>query len=172
MIVRTTTWYRTCWPAFRHIRRNGPIPRSAIPAAPLVELFAWLADTILYRANLIPEKQRLAFLKLLGQPMQAAAAAQGIISLSLDPASTTAASLLSGAAVPGAFTFETLSEIILLPVTGQGYIKVPLPPGSTGAAVGLVDRLEAALWAEEHTRGLYDDSRSSSTARLPPARLT
>ena len=35
------------------------------PGRTLLELFAWLADTVLYRANLIPERQRLAFLKLL-----------------------------------------------------------------------------------------------------------
>ncbi len=36
------------------------------PGRTLLELFAWLADTVLYRANLIPERQRLAFLQLLG----------------------------------------------------------------------------------------------------------
>lgn len=35
------------------------------PGRTLLELFAWLADTVLYRANLIPERQRLAFLQLL-----------------------------------------------------------------------------------------------------------
>src|SRR5580693_7142838 len=103
-------------------------PQVGDPGRSLIELFAWLADTILYRANLIPEKQRIAFLKLLGQPMQPAAAARGILSLSLDPSATTAVPLLAGATIPGPVTFETLGEINLLPLTGQAYIKVPLTP--------------------------------------------
>ncbi|HVH46010.1 MAG TPA: hypothetical protein VM925_26860 [Labilithrix sp.] len=34
-------------------------PRLGDPGRTLVELFAWLTDTLLYRANLIPERQRL-----------------------------------------------------------------------------------------------------------------
>jgi len=101
-------------------------PQVGDPGRSMLELFAWLADTILYRANLIPEKQRLSFLKLLGQPMQAASAARGIISLTLDPASTSASPLLAGATVSGPPAFETLGEIDLLPVTGQVYVKLPL----------------------------------------------
>ena len=41
-------------------------PRLGDPGRTLIELFAWLGDTLLYRANLIPERQRLAFLALLG----------------------------------------------------------------------------------------------------------
>ena len=66
-------------------------PQTGDPGRTLIELFAWLADTILYRANLIPEKQRIAFLRLLGQPMQAASAATGIVSLSYSDTSITTA---------------------------------------------------------------------------------
>ena len=44
----------------------------AVRGRTLIELFAWLGDALLYRANLIPERQRLAFLRLLGQPLQPA----------------------------------------------------------------------------------------------------
>ena len=54
------------------------------PGRTLVELFAWLADAILYRANLVPERQRLAFLQLLGMPMNPARAAEGVVSLLFD----------------------------------------------------------------------------------------
>jgi predicted phage baseplate assembly protein len=47
-------------------------PRVGDPGRTLVELFAWLTDTLLYRANLIPERQRLAFLRLLGVQMRPA----------------------------------------------------------------------------------------------------
>src|SRR5262247_1807714 len=58
-------------------------PREGDPGRTLIELFAWLGDTLLYRANLIPERQRLAFLRLLGAPMRPAMPARGMVTVSL-----------------------------------------------------------------------------------------
>ena len=64
-------------------------PREGDPGRTLIDLFAWLADTILYRANLIPERQRLAFLRLLGRGMRPAVPAHGLVQVSIgDPAVT------------------------------------------------------------------------------------
>src|SRR5262249_39285684 len=49
------------------------------PGRALIDLFAWLAETILYRQNLIPQRQRRAFLNLLGLPLRPAAPATGIV---------------------------------------------------------------------------------------------
>ncbi|MBK1657112.1 putative baseplate assembly protein [Paracraurococcus ruber] len=51
------------------------------PAEAIIDLFAWLTETILYRANLIPERQRRAFLNLLGMPLRPAAPARGLVCL-------------------------------------------------------------------------------------------
>jgi hypothetical protein len=56
----------------------------------LIDLFAWLSDTILYRANLIPERQRLAFLRLLGAGMHPAVPACGLLQLLIDDAAAVA----------------------------------------------------------------------------------
>lgn len=117
-------------------------PQPGDPGRTLIELFAWLADTILYRANLIPEKQRIAFLKLLGQSMQPAAAATGILSLSLDPSSATPVGIVTPAKITGAVPFETLGEINLLPVTAQAYTKVPLTPDQQTASMPLLTGLQ------------------------------
>jgi hypothetical protein len=117
-------------------------PQTGDPGRTLIELFAWLADTLLYRANLIPEKQRIAFLRLLGQSMQPAAAASGILALSLDPASVTPVGLAAGATVTGAVPFETLGEIDLLPVTAQAYVKVALTPDQQTTAMPLLAGLK------------------------------
>lgn len=94
------------------------------PGRTLLELFAWLSDTVLYRANLIPERQRLAFLQLLGMPMQPARAAHGVVSLLLDEKNpTTAVTLAKEARLPGPVNFETLSEVTVLPVSGECYYK-------------------------------------------------
>src|SRR5262249_50728266 len=59
-------------------------PRLGDPGRTLIELFAWLADTLLYRANLIPERQRLEFIRLLGVQMRPPVAARGLVSVVLD----------------------------------------------------------------------------------------
>src|SRR5207249_8169438 len=82
-------------------------PQQGDPGRTLLELFAWLGDALLYRANLVPEKQRLTFLKLLGMPMQPASAARGLVSLTGDPAITSVISLAPGATVNGTVPFET-----------------------------------------------------------------
>ena len=107
------------------------VQQAGDPGRTLVELFAWLADSILYRANLIPERQRLAFLKLLGQPIQPADAATGVVSIFQDPANRTAVTLAAGAQITGPVNFETLSEVDVLPVTAQAYLKVGLTPAQT-----------------------------------------
>jgi predicted phage baseplate assembly protein len=119
------------------------IQQTGDPGRTLIELFAWLADSVLYRANLIPERQRLAFLKLLGLPLQPAAAATGILSVFSNPAATTAVTLASGATVPGPVKFETLSELDVLPVTGQAYIKVPLTQAQQTVAMPLLQGLQS-----------------------------
>src|SRR5262245_36377094 len=57
-------------------------PRPGDPGRTLIELFAWLGDALLYRANLIPERQRLTFLRLLGIPLRPARPARGIVTVS------------------------------------------------------------------------------------------
>src|SRR5438874_8258993 len=54
------------------------------PGITLIELFAFLTENLLYRANQIPERNRLKFLSLLGVPLQPGAPATGIVTFSND----------------------------------------------------------------------------------------
>ena len=47
------------------------------PGVTLLEVFAFLTENLLYRANQIPERNRLKFLTLLGVPLQPASSARG-----------------------------------------------------------------------------------------------
>src|SRR5262249_42523616 len=100
-------------------------PRLGDPGRTLIELFAWLTDALLYRANLIPERQRLTFLRLLGMPMRPAVAARGIVSIVLDDEVPAAQTLAPLATIKGQgpVTFETRAEVTLLPVTAEGFFK-------------------------------------------------
>jgi hypothetical protein len=99
-------------------------PRQGDPGVTIIELFAWLTDTLLYRANLIPERQRFAFLRLLGIPMKAAVPAAGIVTVGFDNPATVAIQVVAPrATVKGPVNFETKSEITVLPVAGEPYYK-------------------------------------------------
>ncbi|HEX7677350.1 MAG TPA: baseplate J/gp47 family protein, partial [Thermoanaerobaculia bacterium] len=118
-------------------------PQKGDPGRTLIELFAWLADTILYRANLIPERQRMAFLRLLGQPLRPASAASGIVSVLADPSTTQAVTIAQGAQLSGAVNFESLDEVDVLPVTVQAYIKAPLSNAQQATALPLLTGLRS-----------------------------
>ncbi len=103
-------------------------PRLGDPGRTLIELFAWLGDALLYRANLVPERQRLVFLKLLGMGLRPALPARGIVGLAFaQPTELGAQTLAPQAQAKAALPFETLAETTLLPVTGEAYIKRRLP---------------------------------------------
>ncbi len=116
-------------------------PQPGDPGRTLLELFAWMGDALLYRVNLIPEKQRLAFLSLLGWPLQPASAARGLIALTTVRERTEVLSIAAGALVKDKVSFETLGEIDLLPVTGSVYRKAPLTPQQRADALPLLTGL-------------------------------
>jgi hypothetical protein len=98
-------------------------PRVGDPGRTLVELFAWLVDTMLYRANLVPEKQRLQFLRLLGVPMKPATAARGLVALTLDDDVPAAVILPRRCVIKGPTPFETIGEVSVLPVAAACFYK-------------------------------------------------
>ena len=56
------------------------------PGITLIELFAFLTEQLVYRANQIPERHRRKFLALLGYPTQPPQRASGALALMLKPA--------------------------------------------------------------------------------------
>ena len=126
-------------------------PQVGDPGRTLIDLFAWLGDTILYRANLIPERQRLAFLRLLGVPMRPAQPARGLIGLGVDDRNATDAVQLDRyARIDKPVPFETTQEITVLPVAGQCYIKRALTAAE-------LDRMRALLPDLKQLYGLAAD---------------
>lgn len=134
-------------------------PQIGDPGRTVIELFAWLADTLLYRANLIPERQRLAFLRLLGVPMRPATAASGLVSVLLDEDSAEVVPLARQAQIKGPQSFETGSELTLLPVSAEAYYKRPI---SADEEKALGAELLAAL---PHVYGLKGQGGKARAAR-------
>ena len=142
-------------------------PNPGDPGRTLIELFAWLTDTMLYRANLIPDRQRLVFLKLLGQPLRPARAARTVVSLSYAQDSEVSATRLrAGAAVRGApVPFETLAETTVLPVSAVAFHKRPLAAEEASRMAGVLQGLASIHRLDGAPRGyattaLFDGGRA------------
>ncbi|GAA4049484.1 baseplate J/gp47 family protein [Parerythrobacter jejuensis] len=99
-------------------------PQTGDPGLTILQLFSWLGDNILYRANLIPERQRLAFLRLLGLQMRPALPARGLVQMQFDnPAQLASADFRKGVRIDQPMPFEVQNEIEVMPVEGQCFIK-------------------------------------------------
>lgn len=139
-------------------------PRLGDPGRTLIELFAWLGDALLYRANLVPERQRLVFLRLLGQPLGGARPAEGLVQLAYArPTETGVQTLRPGAVLAGPVPFETLAETSVLPVSAEAYVKRALTAaeaarlGEVVSALARIHRLAGAAQPYEAQRVFHSD---------------
>src|SRR5881628_2138069 len=98
------------------------------PGVTLIEVFAFLTENLLYRANQIPERNRRKFLSLLGVPIQPAASARGLVTFSNARGSLQTITLNGGVeARAGQVPFRTEQGLDVLPIEAQVYFKRELP---------------------------------------------
>ena len=105
------------------------------PGITLIQLFAFMTESILYRANQIPERNRLKFLQLLGITQTPAAAAQGFVTFSNERGLIelfTRAEPLEVRAGQVSFLTEA-GGLSILPVTAQLFYKKAIAPDSEQA---------------------------------------
>jgi hypothetical protein len=94
------------------------------PGVTLVELFAFMTENLLYRANQIPERNRLKFLSLLGVPLRPASSARGLVAFSNERGPLETITLDAGLEVrAGQAPFRTERGLDVLPVEAQVYFK-------------------------------------------------
>src|SRR6185295_5559429 len=94
------------------------------PGVTLIELFAFLTENLLYRANQIPERNRRKFLQLLGVPLQPSASSLGLVAFTNDRGALQTITLNSGLEVrAGQIPFRTNQGLDVLPVEAQIYYK-------------------------------------------------
>ncbi|WP_148716392.1 putative baseplate assembly protein [Chitinolyticbacter meiyuanensis] len=121
------------------------------PGITLLELFAFQAESLLYRFNQIPEATYLEFLRLLQIPLRPAQAARALLALTTDKP--------AGVPVPqktlaraGKLEFQTLTELTAWPLSVQAVARIatsaPDPaadPEAHAYAERTLDALPAAL---------------------------
>ena len=99
------------------------------PGITIVQLFAFLTENLLYRADRIPERNRLKFLQLLGIPLQQAAPAQGIVRVRNERGPVEPLPLEAGVVVSaGQVNYITLDPVNVLPVESAAYYKRKVSP--------------------------------------------
>ena len=90
------------------------------PGVTLVELFAFLTESLLYRANRVPEVSRLKFLRLLGLPLGAASPARGLAVLRSERPDARAETVPPATELrAGDIAFRTLGAVDVLPVEAR-----------------------------------------------------
>lgn len=114
--------------AEQRIARHLPELTQLVPGDPLhafVDLFAWLTETILYRVNLVPERQRRVMLNLLRLPMRPAQAAKGLVCLDTGSRTVRLPSLVPEGSqlTAGQQTFSTIGEVQPTPLELNVVIK-------------------------------------------------
>jgi len=94
------------------------------PGVTLVEVFAFLTETVLYRANQVPERNRLKFLNLLGLPLHAAASARGLLTIANERGPLTTVTLGADLEVRASkVPFRTAGGLDVLPIEARCYYK-------------------------------------------------
>lgn len=119
---------------------------DADPGVTIVQLFAFLTETLSYRADLIPERNRLKFLQMLGVPLRAAQAARGLVAYSnprglLAPTTLPRETEVTAGRVP----FRTAGAVTVLPVEGRMYRKALLDQARRQEVATLYRRLYGDL---------------------------
>ena len=94
------------------------------PGVTLVEVFAFLTESLLYRANQIPERNRRKFLALLGIPLASASGARGIVAFANERGPLETVMLPAGTEVmAGRIPFRVEQGLDVLPVEGRVFYK-------------------------------------------------
>lgn len=127
------------------------------PGITVLQLFAFLTESITYRANLIPERNRRKFLRLLGLPMQAPAAAHGMVSFETSAGHPVAQNIDADVALDaGNVPFRTSNGLTVLPVQARLYYKSPLPANQVAEVATLYSRLYASQLAAGEVAAYYE----------------
>lgn len=118
------------------------------PGVTLVEIFAFMTESLLYRSNLIPERNRLKFLQLLGIPLNSATSAQGIVTFLNERGLMQKITVKAGEEViAGQVPFRLERGLDILPVEGRIYFKRPLK--------------DAAAEVKDYYHQLYDSFKGA-----------
>lgn len=94
------------------------------PGVTLLQLFAFMTESLLYRSNLVPERNRWKFLQLLGVSLRPASAARGVVTIANERGPSQTLTLSPGVpAAAGRIGFVTTNGLDVLPIDGRVFYR-------------------------------------------------
>ncbi len=98
---------------------------EADPGTTLLQLVSFIAESVIYRANLIPERSRRKFLSLLGLSLQPALPGRGLVTFGMSGAAGAAPVVIQrrDEVLAGTVAFQPEQELVVHPVQSRVYYK-------------------------------------------------
>lgn len=97
------------------------------PGVTLIQLFAHITESLLYRTNQIPERNRAKFLQLLGVPLAPAQEARGLVAFANGRGPSDTLVVPRGTELfAGALPFRTATSLDVLPLEARFYVRRPI----------------------------------------------
>lgn len=121
------------------------------PGVTMLQVFSFLTESLLYRANQIPERNRVKFLRLLGLSRRPASVASGLVTFSNPRGPMDKKVLDRGTEVKaGSVPFRTTHGLEVLPVESRAYYKkaVSLSGEENAEARRIYEQLNASFLPE------------------------
>ena len=148
---------------------------DADPGITLLQLFAFMTDSLVYRANLVPERNRRAFLRLLGLRQRGPVPAEGLVAFDATKGPLATQVVPADAELrAGNMPFHTEHAIDVLPVTAVACAKLPsateLDEATRAAYLSMYEDLDPDADGVQ----LYDTQRldvPAGGARYRPIRI-
>jgi predicted phage baseplate assembly protein len=132
--------------------------QASDPGVTLLELFSFLAENLLFRFNQIPDATQLWLLRMLQVPPLPARPASGLVTLAQQSPSLAAPPQIDLASTvsAGSVAFETLQDLVSLPVLTRAIAKMPAAAPTTPELVAAVERaVDAAGGLPEGTQASF-----------------
>lgn len=127
------------------------------PGVTLLQLFAFMSESIIYRANLIPERNRQKFLRLLRISMRAAAPARGIVEIQNRRGPFQVFTQQPDKEIfSGSIPFRTERGLDVLPIEARVYYKQPILESRKAEIENIYRKLYADLEDENSVLDFYE----------------
>ncbi len=138
------------------------------PGVTLLQLFAFMAESLLYRANLIPERNRQKFLRLLGIPLRPASPAQGVAAIANERGLPATVTLPAGLALAaGKIGFVTMNALDVLPLEARVFYRRSLLGAERTRAEQIYQQLYAVEVEDPATLEYYETTPFDPSAGVP-----
>ena len=136
------------------------------PGITILQLFSFMQENLLYRANLIPERNRLKFLTLLGISLTPASSAQGVVTIANERGPLETVTLPANLPMSaGQVGFVTQNGLDVLPIEMQVFYRQPLSDTDQQNA----QQTYGALYSTFLTNGDATQLQFYETVPLPEA---